>query len=328
MMKKPGPFDGIVPLSIEQSEESARMNPSASRSRRDFLKVVGACALAATSGAGFQKTAKRRLKIGHTGITWPGKDTTEQAIKDIAGLGYHGFETFGSTLEWWENQKGGIGPVLEKYKLPLISAYCGIDLIDPAKTDAGIADMVKWTKLLKKYGGKAVVIGPGGVPRNSYDFKEHKEFIIKTLNKVGKVISDLGAVGCVHQHTGTAIESQEEVYAVMSEVNTEYVKFGPDIGQLAKGGADPVKIVKDFLPIIKHVHIKDYKGGETGYEGYVPIGQGVIDMPAIMDLLEKSDFAGVVMVELDGTSRAPQPPLEAARISKAYLVKLGYEFKV
>lgn len=302
-------------------------NQFVSSSRRDFIKFVGACALAVTSGSCSKKTAKKRLKIGHTGITWLGRDSVEQAITDIAGLGYHGFETFGNTLEWWENEKGGIGPVLEKHGLPLISAYCGIDLVDPAKTDAGIENMVKWTKILKKYGGKAVVIGPGGVKRNSYNFMEHKDSIVKTLNTVGKVISDLGAVGCVHQHTGTAIESEEEVYAVMNEVNTDYIKFGPDIGQLAKGGADPVKIIKDFLSIIEHVHLKDYKGGETGYVGYVPIGQGVIDIPTIMDILEKSDFASMVMVELDGTKSAPQPPREAAKISKEYLAGLGYEFR-
>ena len=37
-----------------------------------------------------------------------------------------------------------------------------------------------------------------------------------------------------------------------SGVDTKYVKFGPDVGQLAKGGSDPVKVVKDFLPLIRH----------------------------------------------------------------------------
>ena len=37
------------------------------------------------------------------------------------------------------------------------------------------------------------------------------------------------------------IEFRDEVYAVLDAMDTKYTKFGPDVGQLAKGGSDPVK---------------------------------------------------------------------------------------
>ena len=83
-------------------------NQIVSNSRRDFMKFAGAFALVVTSGSCSKIPSRKRLNIGHTGITWPGGDSVEQAIADIAGLGYHGFETFGNTLEWWENERGGI----------------------------------------------------------------------------------------------------------------------------------------------------------------------------------------------------------------------------
>ena len=67
------------------------------------------------------------------------------------------------------------------------------------------------------------------------------------LNEMCKALADIGIVGAMHQHTGTSVEFKDEVYGVMEAVDTKYVKFGPDIGQLQKGGSDPVKIVKDFL---------------------------------------------------------------------------------
>jgi inosose dehydratase len=104
------------------------------------------------------------------------------------------------------------------------------------------------------------------------------------------------------------------------------VKFGPDVGQLQKGGADPVKVVKDLLPTVQHVHMKDFDGGPH-YEGYCPLGQGKVDIAAICDLLESSGNDLMIMCELDPSKGMPLPPLEAARIDKQTMQKLGYAFR-
>ena len=286
--------------------------------RRTLLQTAAAPLLAQRA---------RRLKVGHTGITWGFQPPdAEQAIKDVASLGYHGYESFGGVLEAWE-AKGGLGQHLQAAKLPLRSAYCPVNLTDPAKRKDEVEKMVRWGKLIKKLGGAVSVIGPNGVQRDSYNFKEHRANIIAALNEIGKALDgDAGTVGVLHQHTGTCVESREETYSVMEGVDTRYVKFGPDIGQLQKGGSDPVKVVKDFQSLIRHVHLKDYDGGEH-YLGYCPLGQGKVDIPGVLDLLEKSGADLMVMVELDPSPKMPLAPLETARISKAYLQKQGYTFR-
>jgi inosose dehydratase len=120
--------------------------------------------------------------------------------------------------------------------------------------------------------------------------------------------------------------THDEIYAVLESVDTKYVKFGPDVAQLAKGGSDPVKIVKDFAPLIHSVHLKDFLDGPN-WAGYSPLGQGKVDIPAVMDVLETSKDPEFVMVELDGRRDAPMTPFETAKASKEYLVKLGYTFR-
>ena len=69
--------------------------------RRTFTRslALGAAA-AAISGAALQALAGKRLKVGHTGITWGFKPTdAEQAIKDVGSLGFAGYESFGNVLE-------------------------------------------------------------------------------------------------------------------------------------------------------------------------------------------------------------------------------------
>jgi inosose dehydratase len=186
--------------------------------RRQFLCATGA-ALAAAPGLSGQP--KRRLRIGHTGITWGFKpDDAPGAIRDVSALGYEGYETFGEYLDAWE-LKGGFKQVLDEAHLPLVSAYCNVNLTDPTKRADETAKIVRWAKLIQKCGGTTAVVGPNGVRRNTYDFKAAKADIITSLNEMCKAVADTGAVAVLHQHTGTCIESRDEVYAIMDAVDTD-----------------------------------------------------------------------------------------------------------
>ena len=295
--------------------------------RRTFTRslALGAAAAALPAGA-LLAVAGKRLKVGHTGITWGFKPTdAEQAIKDVGSLGFAGYESFGNVLEFWDKQ-GGLKRLLDAAQVPLRSAYCPVNLTDPAKRADEIAKLVRWGRLIQAAGGSVAVLGPNNVERPSYVFAEHKAHIVEALNDMGKALADIGVIGALHQHTGTCVETRDETYAVMEAVDTRHVKFGPDVGQLQKGGADPLKVVKDFLPAVRHVHMKDFDGGPD-YLGYCPLGKGKVDVAGIASLLESSGNDLMIMCELDPSPNQPLPPLEAARINKAAMAALGYSFR-
>jgi len=100
---------------------------SAVLNRREFAQTAIGLGLYVSLLKG---AANRNIRIGHTGITWP-NNQIDQAIRDIASLGFHGLETFGNVLEALET-RGGVGALLEQNKLPLISAYCTANLTDAA----------------------------------------------------------------------------------------------------------------------------------------------------------------------------------------------------
>jgi inosose dehydratase len=294
--------------------------------RRAFCGTLAAVGLGIPGAPSAWGAPKRRLKVGHTGITWGFKpEDAVQAIHDVASLGYAGYETFGEVLDAWE-PKGGLGKILDENRLPLISAYCNVNLTDPTRRKDEVDRIVRWAKLIRKYGGVTAVIGPNGVKRPSYDFKASKADIVSALNEIAGAVTDVGVIGALHQHTGTCVETRDEVYAVLDAVDTRVVKFGPDVGQLAKGGADPVQVVRDFLPLIRHTHLKDWNGGPNWAE-YCPLGQGKVNIPAVLALFESSPEMKIVMVELDPSRNPPMTPLETARTSKQYLMSLGYKFR-
>jgi inosose dehydratase len=326
--------------------------------RRTFSQTLGLAVAAASVPVWAQR--HRNLKIGHTGITWPSGNAgrgpaagqnagapargvdpglapapsgprpvdpaaIEVIIKDISSLGFSGVELFGYQIDGMEAH-GGLGPLLEKYKLPLISSYGGPNLTDPAQRKDSVDRIVSTAKLVKKYGGKVIVFGPNAVRRDSYKFSDYKANIIASLNEGAKAVVDLGLTPVLHQHTGTCVETRDETYAVMQEVDTRYLKFGPDIGQLQKGGSDPVQVVKDFLPIVHHMHLKDFVGGDA-FLGYCPLGRGKVNIPAILDMMDGKAINGMIMVELDSGPNMPMTALETAEIAKAYLEKQGVSFR-
>ena len=297
--------------------------------RRHFTRTLvaglGAAALPGIAGA-----QQRTLKIGCTSLVWGALPRTpenfEPALKDMAALGYHKAETFASIVEDWD-KKGTLSDLLGKYPVPLISAYSTVKLTDASTRKDDLAELIRRGKILKKYGGRFMVLAPNGVPakREGYNFAEHKATIVAGLNDYAKAMNDVGLGAGLHQHTGTAVETRDETYAVMEAVDTKHCKFAPDVGQLQKGGADAAKVIRDFLPITVHMHLKDFVGGEH-MAGYCPLGLGKVDLKAILDMMETHPDANV-MHELDGSSNMPYTPLETARISKSYLEKLGYTFR-
>ena len=300
--------------------------------RRAFSRAL-ALGLGAASFPALHAAPQRKLKIGHTCITWntfprrgPEPDATlESALQDIASLGYYCFETFPEVLEDWD-AKGALTPLIDKYGVPLRSGYIRTNLTDPAQRKDSVTQAIRLAQVIKKYGGTYGVLAPNSVKRDSYNFQEYRASIIAGLNDHAQAVADVGLGTGLHQHTGTCIETRDEVYAVMDTVDTRVMKFAPDVGQLQKGGADAAKVIQDFLPLVTHMHLKDYSGGEH-FVGYCPLGQGKVDIPRVLDLVEGANQNPNIMVELDPSPKQPLTALETARISKAYLQKQGYKFR-
>ena len=296
--------------------------------RRTFAKhlALGAAALTAMPHDLF--AAKfHNIHIGHTGITWRNADI-EQGINGVGKLGFYGFETFGDVLAKKEAD-GGYEKLLQENHLPLISAYCTLNLTDSEKRKDEIAKAVAWAKLIKKYNGRIFVLGPNQVKRDSYDYAANKSNIVATLNEAAKAITDEGITPVLHQHTGTCVESRDETYATLDAADTRYLKFGPDVGQLTKGGSDAVKVVKDYLSLVQHMHLKDYDGVDNHLLGYCPLGKGKVNVPAILELVAGKKLKGMVMGELDNDWRdmSSTSPEQLLGQSKTYLQSIGVKFR-
>ncbi len=275
------------------------------------------------------------MKIGHTGITWGIPGDVEEAYRDTAELGYLGFETFAATiLRINESRPGGYRSLVDSFAIPTAAAYCYKEWINP---DSAAADLESARReadgLSVLPGGETLVLQAGPRPAHGYTPDQFRR-LADALNSIGDYCHQVGLAAGLHPHTGTAIETRDDIDTIMDLVDEALIGFAPDTGQIAKGGSDILEVMRTYRHRIVHVHLKDWNGSyardadgkeidRSGYVNYEPVGNGILPMPEIFAILAADGGSdGWINVELDGTARAPRPAREAARMSHYYLETL------
>lgn len=269
-------------------------------------------------------------RVGHTALTW-GRDGLDAAIRDVAELGYQGIEILGPVYDSW-NQKaeGSVVSLLRQHRLPLACLDLIGDFTDPAQVGSLRERGARWAgdvAALSQGGGALLIVADNRKPDRAYTRDDYVR-AAGVMDDVGRRALAEGVVATLHPHWGTWIESREEIDLMMQLSDPAALFFGPDTGQIAKGGADPVGVVHDHVDRVRHVHLKDLSREWTEMqargatlpspEGYVELGEGLVDNVTIVDLLRRrrGGFDGWIMVELD---RAQRPAREAAEISLRYV---------
>ena len=268
-----------------------------------------------------------KYRIGHSGITWGFDATTaEQTVRELAELGYSSYETMAHIIEQYEEEyKEGFDDLLRRYKMPFSAVYCKVLFPNPDSTPEIIDTVAGQAKHGGELGCTTLILQAGSGRSKTGPVTESSEWraMGEVFGEIARRAREFGLVTTIHPHTGTLVETLDEIDSILGCVDPDLVFFAPDTGHIAKGGGDPVEIFKRYRSQIRHVHLKDYGGGgETGYMGFQPVGFGMVDVPAIFEVLDGVAYDRWISVELNGTPHSPRSPKAAAAMSKRYLSDL------
>jgi len=157
--------------------------------------------------------------------------------------------------------------------------------------------------------------------------------LLSKLDRVARLAIDRGVRAVLHPHVGTMIETGDEVQQVLDGSS---ISLCLDTGHLLIGGTDPVELVRQAPERIAHLHLKDVdstvaakaRSGQLTYSEavkqgmYRPLGQGDVDVPAIVGHVRAHGYSGWYTLEQD-TILTEEPkdegPVADVRTSAEYL---------
>lgn len=190
-----------------------------------------------------------------------------------------------------------------------------------------------------KAAGAKVIVLSANTGLDGYDSKPELsevewQTLISNLDNLEQVAKEYGVTAVIHPHVGTVVEGPEDVERVL---NGSRIGFCFDTGHMMIGGTDPVKFAVEHANRIGHVHLKDVRkavaerviaGEITYYQGvveglYTPVGQGDVDIKAIISALQKANYTGWYVLEQDnvitGEPAEGEGPYADAKASAEFL---------
>ena len=276
----------------------------------------------------------RTISLAYHTITWRGDIIT--ALQDISHAGFQGFETFSFPPKpddtWYgyvdrlvrayseqpetyletENYRTpmDLAGLAAKQNLRLSSMYCSGRFIDPNLAEHEIRACLSAARFVKDAGCGHLILG-GGLNTDGIYTKIDYDRFFHSLHEIGRQCREIGIMACYHPHSGTMVETGEQVDLFCRETDPDLIALTPDVAHLTRGGADSVATIYKYADRIRYIHLKDIRNDE-----FVELGEGTIDLRGVLKAIEEIEYSGWLVVELDDTTRTP---LESAQISRRFL---------
>ena len=212
---------------------------------------------------------------------------------------------------------------LGRYDLRLIGGFLPVPMhgdpnLDLTEATAAIATLAA--------AGSDVVVLAARSADGSYDRKvlmsdEEWTILLGNLDRLQRVVREHGMTPTLHPHVGTAIEDRD---AVLRLLDSSGIALCLDTGHLLIGGMQPLELLAAAADRIAHVHLKDVNetvaatvaAGDASYLGavrqglYAPLGDGDLDIAAIVTALEQVGYQGRYVLEQDCALDAEPAPGE------------------
>jgi inosose dehydratase len=274
------------------------------------------------------RSTRQRFSIGYHLNSW---DLTGQPLRpaldflSAQGFGWFEILAFTSLSDQFARkfmQLGDIAPpsvttdtdILRRYSIlsnaqsdlgiRLSSLYVNATFINPVLWEYERDCLTSLARILKGFDAPVLVLGGGpseaaGCLHTPGDYKA----FCRALEDIGRRTADLGIATVYHPHLDTFIERREQLDRMMDELDTRH--------------SDPVDALRTYVSAVRYMHLKDTRVddslvGPQRYAAFCELGAGVVDLPALVDVLLDAEYDGLAIVELDASRKtAEQSALES-----------------
>lgn len=208
-----------------------------------------------------------------------------------------------------EDDPDALEPVLDM----LVATDCDTLVVADAMTPARIA-----------LAGRVPADGSAGLAAAGWSR------LAQNLTELARRALSRGIRTVYHNHVGSYVESPAECACLVELLPATGAELCFDTGHYAYGGGDPTAFVREHSALIGHLHLKDVdpdilaqaRKEEWSFPDalrrivFCPFGDGIVDIPAIVQSLHGAGYDGWLIVEQDTCAG---DPTRQATAHRAYL---------
>jgi inosose dehydratase len=228
--------------------------------------------------------------------------------------------------------------LLDRHELDLVGGFLPLVLHDRRVVQEQIAVARRKLEWLAAAGGgvlvTAAIVDRAWAPRIELAAPQWRH-LLAMFDRLDELSAERGLVQAVHPHVGTLVESAAETQRVLDGCAAGLCL---DTGHLTIGGANPAALVAAHPGRIVHVHLKDVDRALAGRVGrgelslmgatqqrlFRPLGTGDAPIGEVIGQLERSGYAGWVVLEQDcALTEAPVQDAGPAREVRRSIEYLG-----
>ncbi len=284
------------------------------------------------------------IQLAASPVSWgvdfadsPGNPPWDQVLDDIEVSAVGALEL--GPVGYLPEDAATLDAALTARRLRSVGSFIFDDLHDPSQLDQVIGTAERVARFIAAAGGGVLVIidrpdevrvrtagRADAAPRLEAD---RWKGMLDRIAQVAEIARRHGLRPVVHPHVGGYLEFEDEVERLLADTDLDLCV---DSGHFAYAGIDPAPAISRYAGRIGHFHFKDVRPevlARVRREGldfwtaigagiFCPLGEGLVDLAAVLAALEAAAYDGHATIEQDRVPGSGQP-LEDLRRSLAVL---------
>ncbi|HEU5023845.1 MAG TPA: TIM barrel protein [Spirillospora sp.] len=134
-------------------------------------------------------------------------------------------------------------------------------------------------------------------PSGGLDDAEWGRRARERLRELARRAEDRGLVLAHENCTGWAGDRVDRMLDLVTGIDSPALRLLFDIGNGVAHGYPPLPMLREILPYVVHVHVKDARVGKDGEAAFVSPGTGQAEVAECLRLLRRDGYCGVLSIE-------------------------------
>ena len=175
-------------------------------------------------------------------------------------------------------------------------------------------------RLAAAIGIPCVSTNAGGEIPETMNQRDAFRLLVANMHRVLPLAKKLGVKLLIEPEPGLLLETSEQTLEFMKELEfNEHLGINFDAGHFFCVGEDPCQSWEKLKCYVAHVHLDDIPASRS--HRHTQLGEGAVDIPALLDCIKTSGYQGYVTVRVDAYDQKPE---EIVVASATYLREKGF----